>query len=138
METYDSGQVKVQIVAGQARVQPEGGVEASDVRIEFYAPDGSLDGVAVTPQCRYDRSAGAATSDADVRIERGGLVVTGTGFDWNAQEQTVTIRSNAKVILPRNMRPLLPARGKEGLTAGGTAAGRSRLPETAEKTGKTE
>jgi lipopolysaccharide assembly outer membrane protein LptD (OstA) len=113
LEHYANGQVKTQITAVRASILDDGMVDAGGVRIELFKPDGSPDGSVCADQCKYDRNDGTAVSDSDVRIDRGGLVVTGTGFKWNAAEQTVRIATNAKVILPKNIRPALTKPAKE-------------------------
>jgi len=115
IEYHENGRVKTQVVAGRAAVGENGIVEATRVRIELMQPTGELEAVATTDRCRYDRQNGTASSDAPVRLERGDLVVSGTGFDWNAAEQTVRIRADAKAVLPGNLR-LLPA-GRPGAPA---------------------
>jgi hypothetical protein len=116
VEHYANGQVKTQVLAERARVGEGGDLDAEGVRIEFYREDGGSDGVVLAAACRYCRADGTAASESSVSLERNGLRVSGTGFQWNAQEQTVTIRRHVRVVLPRGLlegRATLPA-GERG------------------------
>jgi len=106
LEQHPNGQVKTQLFAARARVLETGDIEATEVRIEFYNGDGTPSGRVLAGDCRYSRSAARALSESEVRLEREGLVITGKGFEWSGEEQTVTIKSEVKVVLPRNLRPV--------------------------------
>lgn len=101
LERNEDGKIKTQLVAAQARVPPEGDVEAKKVRVEFYK-DENIDTLMTTDECRYDRAKGKATSESKVRIERENLVITGTGFECSMQDQIVKILSDVKVVLDRS------------------------------------
>lgn len=98
LERDDEGKIKTQLVAAQARVPPEGEIEAKKVRLEFYKDD-AVDALMVTDECRYDRTAGTARSESPVRIEKAGILITGKGFECNVKDQKVQILSNVRVVL---------------------------------------
>lgn len=108
--SYDrDGRMTSQMFGDSARIMPDGAVEISELRMDFYGKT-PADAAAVTtnrpldmrvtsPRCFYDRSSGVATSDAPVRIARDNMVVTGTGFRWTGSEERLEIYSQAKVVL---------------------------------------
>lgn len=98
LEHYDDGTLKAQLVAGWAKVPPRGAVEATDVRVELYNRDGSLSGTMQVEHCRYDRDTRRVTSDSKVRLERDSVVITGIGMEWDAEQETVRIRRDPKVV----------------------------------------
>jgi len=101
LEHYEDGRIKTQLIAGLAKVPPQGDIEASDVRVEFYRENGDSEARMFVEECRYMRTAGMVTSESNVRMEREDIVITGTGLEWNAKEQIVKILDNAKVVLKR-------------------------------------
>ena len=100
LDRYDDGKIKMQLVAAQAKVPPEGEILAKQVRLEFYKDD-RIDALMTTDECRYDRVKGTAKSESQIRIEQAGVLITGTGFECNMQDQTMKILHNAKVVLDR-------------------------------------
>jgi len=101
VELYDDGTVKTQIVAGRARIPAAGDIVATQVKIQFFSPDGELESRVMAERCRYDRQRGRATSDSPVRYERKGAVISGVGFEWHAEEAFVKILDKAKVVFRR-------------------------------------
>jgi len=101
LEVYDDGTVKTRVSAARARIPASGDIVAVDAKIEFFHPDGELESRIISERLRYDRQQGVATSDAGVRYERRGVVITGEGFEWRGGEQYVRILNNAKVVFCR-------------------------------------
>jgi len=97
LERYEDGKIKTQLMAGQANVPSQGEIRAKKVRVEFYK-DEKVDALMVTDECRYDRNDEIARSASSVRIERGGIVITGTGFEFSMKDQIVKILSRVKVV----------------------------------------
>ena len=112
LERYDDGKIKTQLVAGQARVPAQGDIEAKEVRVEFYK-DEAVDALMLAEDCRYNRTEGTARSGSQVRIEREGVVITGTGFECNIKDQTVKILSDVRVVLDH------PEKGKDKVKKNG-------------------
>jgi hypothetical protein len=111
LEYYENGKIKTELMADLATVPPKGDIEASNVRLEFHDLLGNIEALMVADDCRYDKSSGVATSESKVRMEKQGTVITGKGFKWNAKEETVTILSDVKVVLMRNM-GIRPGKGE--------------------------
>ena len=102
-EYDDEGNMTSQIFGDFAKGLPDGFIQVEGLTMEFYK--GSLsnrvtDMRVTAPRCLLHRGKKAAVSDSDVRIVRGeAMVVTGTGFMWNNNEQLLMIMSNSKVVL---------------------------------------
>lgn len=116
LQHYEDGTIKVQLKAGHAEVPEQGDIQALNTRVEFYTEEGNLDGLIMAGKCRYSRQKGIASSESKVRIEKGQLVITGTGFKWNAGEQVVRLMDNVKVV----MSPLLTRENRSDLETADT------------------
>lgn len=79
-----------------ARVRPDGIVEITNVRLEFYK-EGAVEMTVTSPQCVYNQKEGTARSYADVEIVREGLKITGKGFWWSAKQERFEIYQKARV-----------------------------------------
>jgi hypothetical protein len=102
--TYDEqGVMTSQMFGDFAKVLPDGMVEITALRMEFYenqaAAEQKAQMVVTSPMCFYNRGKGQAFSDASVRIARENMIVTGTGFKWNSEDERLKILKNAKVVL---------------------------------------
>jgi len=100
---WDNGKLKSQLLADKAKVPDNGAIYASGVTGEFYAVTGELDVTITTDDCTYDRESKLVKSDSRVKIERNDVVITGKGFEWNANEQLVMITNDVKVVMSRSM-----------------------------------
>jgi hypothetical protein len=100
---YDDNSVMTSQIFGEsARVLPDGNVEITDLKMEFYSYKGEeriTDMTVTSPICYFNREHGIAISDNDVRISRDDMVVTGKGFMFNNQKQELRILSQSKVVL---------------------------------------
>ena len=121
IERYDDGSVRSQIVAGSAVVPPDGKVTASAVRLEFYGRDGKIEALMTTDSCELDREGGRISSSAEVRLERSGFVLTGSGFEFDARDQLVKVFENVRVELDRPLRIKAPEQGETGRASPGEA-----------------
>ena len=101
--TYDeNGEISSQMFGEYAKILPDGYVEISQLKMEFYSIEGTnrtTDMRVTSPRCIYNRTRGTAVSDADVRIAREDMVVTGVGFLWNNEQELLKINKDAKVVL---------------------------------------
>jgi len=115
--TYaDDGTMTSQIFGEAAMVLPNGDIEITELKMEFYSNEGAsaesddrkTDMTVTSPQCFYNRAKGVVVSDSDVRISRNELVVTGKGFTWNNDKQELKILNDSKVVLRgarKNIKP---------------------------------
>ena len=107
MEHYEDGSLKTELTAETAKQTEDGGIiNATGVRVEFFAPDGRLEAVAEADTCLYDRVSGTATSDGPVHVNRGAFDVTGRGFEWSMEKSLFRILNDVRVVVPGDMRPL--------------------------------
>lgn len=98
----DEGNLTSQMFGDTARIMPDGLVEITELRMEFYSGGGTnrdTEMRVTSPKCLYDRGRGSATSDAPVRIARDNMVVTGVGFTWNGKDERLRILKDSKVVL---------------------------------------
>ncbi|MDD4736247.1 MAG: LPS export ABC transporter periplasmic protein LptC [Kiritimatiellae bacterium] len=96
---YDAeGNLASELMGDYADILPNGNVRVRNLRIDSYK-DNEVDMSITSPECEYYENEKTASSDADVRIARDNMVVTGSGFSWNAAENRLVIKSNVKVVL---------------------------------------
>lgn len=91
-----------QIFGEYARVLPDGNVEITNLRLEFYSYVGEervIDMTVTSPMCYYNRANGVAISESDVRISRDDLIVTGRGFIFHNGRQELRILNDSRVVL---------------------------------------
>lgn len=97
------GEMTSQIFGDFARVMPDGYADIKGMRVEFYSYDKQTNRVhdmtVTSPRCVYHRERQAAASRDDVRLERDDMVITGTGFLWENEQQVMKITHNTKVVL---------------------------------------
>ena len=102
-EFDDEGNMTSQIFGDFAKGMPDGFIEVQGLTMEFYRGSQSnrvTDMRVTAPRCLLHRGKKAAVSDSDVRIVRGDtMVVTGTGFMWDNNDQMLKIMSHSKVVL---------------------------------------
>jgi lipopolysaccharide export system protein LptC len=97
-EYDDKNQLKSQMFGDFAKVLPDGVIEITQLKIDFYS-DGKVNMTVTAPRCTYKQKEGMAESDADVRITREDMVVTGKGFAWSGRDEQFRIFKEAKVVL---------------------------------------
>ena len=103
LEHYEDGKVKTELKAGAAFVPAEGDIQAENVTVEFFDAEGVRATLIRTDSCRYRRREGVVTSESKVRLERPGVVIRGTGFEWRIENQVVKILKNARVEFNRSV-----------------------------------
>lgn len=96
---YDAeSHLKSELFGDFAKVLPDGIIEITRLKIDFYSGD-RVDMTVTAPQCRYNQRLSKADSDGDVRIVRENMDVTGVGFSWAGREERFKIFSQVKVVL---------------------------------------
>ena len=110
--TYDKdGRMSSQVFGDFAHARPDGYVDITGLRVEFYdakaAPTSRVVDMTVhSEQCMYHRDRKTAASKKDVRIVRDDMVITGTGFIWESDQQVMQILHDAKVVLKNARRDM--------------------------------
>lgn len=97
-EYDENNQLKSQLFGDFAKVLPDGIIEITQLKIDFYS-EGKVEMTVTAPKCTYKQKEGKAESDTDVRITREDMVVTGNGFAWNGRDEKFEIFKDAKVVL---------------------------------------
>jgi hypothetical protein len=101
--SYDAeGNLTSQMFGDFARILPDGMVEITELRMEFYEKSSTNQATEMrvsSPRCLYHRLKGTAESDDTIRIARDNMVVTGRGYSWNNTDEVMKIRNDAKVVL---------------------------------------
>lgn len=95
---YDAQNRLRSVLTGDfARIRPDGLIEITGLRIEFYSPEGQVTMTALSPQCVFDRNRQVAQSEDFIEIRREALRITGTGFRWDIRAEQLEIFRNARV-----------------------------------------
>jgi len=110
---HDNGQLKAQLKAEKANVQENGQIFATNITSEFFTVEGILDITMTADDCVYDKQAKMAKSENNVKVDKKGIVITGKGFEWDSNEQMVTIQNNVKVVLTGEMMKPNMLKGKK-------------------------
>jgi len=96
---YDeNNQLKSMLFGDFARVLPDGIIEITNLKIDFFT-EGRVHMTVTSPRCIYNQKDNTARSDAEVRIERDNLLITGTGFWWGAKQERFEIFRQSRVEL---------------------------------------
>ena len=82
-----------------ARLLPTGVVDITKMRIDFFNDQREVEMRLTADTCLYDRTTSNAESDGRVRMARANMIVTGEGFNWNAEDGVFQIFDDAKVVL---------------------------------------
>lgn len=97
MPNYDEQNNLKSVLFGDfARVRPDGLIEITNLKIDFYE-EGRVNMTVTSPQCLFNRAESTARSDGPVRIQRDNLLITGTGFWWSAREERFEIYAQSRV-----------------------------------------
>lgn len=95
---YDENNNLKSILFGDfARILPDGVVEITNLKIDFYSKEGAVEMTVTSPKCLYDQKAQMARSDSGVDIQRQKLRITGTGFWWDQKNEQFEIYQRARV-----------------------------------------
>lgn len=108
---YDElGIMTSQIFGDYAHVLPNGNIEITALRMEFYRYENEerlVEMTVTSPECLYNRRRGQIMSESDIRISREEFVVTGRGFIFNNAQQRLQILNDSKVVLKGAQKSLI-------------------------------
>ncbi|OVE76242.1 hypothetical protein BVX97_01660 [bacterium E08(2017)] len=94
VELYEDGTVKILLLADAARIKRKDETEMVGVTVQFFTPKSIEEGRVEAGKCVYHSKIKAVMSEDNVRIEKDGVVITGTGFEWKSGDETFeTIRN---------------------------------------------
>jgi lipopolysaccharide assembly outer membrane protein LptD (OstA) len=100
LEYYPTGELKQELFAKRAEVPPDGNIIAKGLVLKEYATNGTVKIQINTEDCTFNQSKQTATSTNKVVLTRGGMKVSGKGFDWKGDKKELKILKNARVELP--------------------------------------
>ena len=93
-----NGVLKSEIFGGQAEPLPNDMVRITGLRIVMYKNQ-AAEATLTSAHCTINRKDRSAFSNADVRIVRGNVVVTGKGFRWDSPNQRIEILNKFHMVM---------------------------------------
>jgi lipopolysaccharide export system protein LptC len=94
-----NGVLKSEIFGDQAQPQPGTDlVKITGLRIVLYK-NKEVESTLTSEHCTVNRKDRSAFSNAEVRIVRGNIVITGRGFRWNPDSQRIEILNRFHMIM---------------------------------------
>ncbi|MFH0953948.1 MAG: LPS export ABC transporter periplasmic protein LptC [Verrucomicrobiota bacterium] len=112
-EYDEQNRLKSELYGDFAKVLPDGIIEISQLKIDFYSGD-RVDMTVTSPYCKYDQKQARAESESDVRITREKMIVTGVGFSWDGREEKLKIGKQVKVVLKEAQKRLETSEEESG------------------------
>lgn len=103
VEFYPDGTLKTELFATRASVLPDAMIAASGIVFRVFTTNALVDVTIKADDAVCSRERQAASSDKAVSLQRGGLLITGEGFDWDGTKSTLRIRRRARVSFPSEM-----------------------------------
>jgi lipopolysaccharide transport protein LptA len=98
-EYDDDGVKKSELTGENAALKADGTADITDLKIDFYEPDGTVKMKVTAPHCKYSQKRKLAKSPSSVRIESGRMVVTGDNFAWDGARELFKIFTNSVVVI---------------------------------------
>ena len=110
-----NGVLKSEIFGKKAKMLPENKIRITGLQIIMYKkrPDASstnaVEAVLSSEHCTVDQKSKDAFSNAEMKIVRDNVVITGKGFRWSAGNQRIEILNNFHMVMTGNVKvwPLL-------------------------------
>ena len=104
-----NGVLKSEIFGDQA--QPQAGtdlIKIAGLKIVMYK-NKEVESTLTSEHCTVNRKDHSAFSNADVKIVRGNVVITGRGFRWDPENQRIEILNKFHMVMVGNVKmwPLL-------------------------------
>ena len=94
LEKYPNGKVKVLLVAKRAYIPAGGAVRATGVTVELYGEDGAFEGLLKAEGLTVNSETREAHDARPVSLEYRGVAISGDGYTWDNEKQTIRIESN--------------------------------------------
>jgi len=93
------GVLKSEIFGEKANPLPGGEfIRITGLRILVYK-NKDVESILTAEHCTISRKDRSAFSNADVKIEKGNVVITGKGFRWNPESQRIEILNNFHMVM---------------------------------------
>jgi hypothetical protein len=102
---YDENGVLESVLSGKfAKPLPDGTIDISELRVDFYRDGTNVETTVTAPRCIYDQRRRLARSDSSVRVDAGQMKVTGEDFVCDVRNERFQIRKKARVEIPNARR----------------------------------
>lgn len=86
------------IEGDEAELLENGDAIIRNLRFKFYR-DGKVETQVTSPLCTYREKSNQGESEESVRIERDNLVVTGSEYTFDGNQERIEINQDARVVL---------------------------------------
>ena len=103
LEHFADGTVKTEVTAKKAKMGDSGALSATGLQVNLYDKEGKIETRIDAEVCEFDRIKKTAYSDAGVVVTKGGLRISGTGFEWVSADQKIKIKNNVEVTFEKSM-----------------------------------
>lgn len=100
-------QVKTMLSGARARLEPGGMIFMTDAKLEMFDEKGTLQAVAVTPECVFDTNTRFLCSTGHVKVVRLELQdsTEGDGFSWQQTNSLMILSNNVLTVAHNLSRP---------------------------------
>lgn len=105
LDYYDDGQLKTELFAASALMQPDGHIGATGLVFRCFKQSGETELTIKADNCKCDQNEQMAKSDSKVSMEKEDLKITGTGFVWEGKKERLTLLSNVRVEFSKAVVP---------------------------------
>lgn len=93
-----SGVLKSEIFGDLAKMLPDDRIAITGLRIIMYKGK-ETDAILTAAHCTVDRRSKNAFSNAEMKIVRGNVTITGKGFRWSAENQRIEILNKFHMVM---------------------------------------
>ncbi len=100
-----NGVLKSEIFGQKAKLLPENKIRITGLQIIMYkkrlvaSTSNEVDAVLSSDHCTVDQKSKDAFSNAEMKIVRENIVITGKGFRWSAVNQRIEILNNFHMVM---------------------------------------
>lgn len=98
-----AGVLKSEIFGDVAKPLANNQIQITGLRIIMYK-NKEVEAILTSEHCTVDRKDRNAFSNADVKIVRGNIVMTGKGFRWGSETQRIEILNNFHMVMVGNVK----------------------------------
>jgi len=100
-EAPNQKQLKSLLKGAEAEPDPKGEVKITDVRIETYREDGTVESVVEAPHCTYNYKIREASSPGHIKAYSGDgrMRIEGDGFLLTLTNKSLTISNNIRTVI---------------------------------------
>ncbi|MEI6563630.1 MAG: LPS export ABC transporter periplasmic protein LptC [bacterium] len=100
-----NGVLKSEIYGKKAKMLPDNKIRITELQIIMYkkktvgSQTNEVDAVLTSEHCTVDQKTKNAFSNAEMKIVRENVVITGKGFRWSAEGQRIEILNNFHMVM---------------------------------------